>query len=285
MTSYNDPEVLVNTQWVADHLKDPQVRLIEVVWDKRKNLTDYESGHIPGAVAWDFEKDLQDTVRHDILDKEGMEALLSQSGITNEMTIVVYSGMNNLLATYAFWQLNVFQHNDIRLMDGDRQKWLDENRPTTSEVPFITKTMYQVQEPNWSIRVNKNDVIQSIGKKGILFVDTRSVEMYNGTNKANTQRGGHIPDAVNLPALNTQKGWQVPTVKSDGTFKSSTELQSLFNSLGITSDKEIITYCVRGGLSTHAWFVLTQLLGYTNVREYDKSWAEWGNLEEAPIET
>jgi thiosulfate/3-mercaptopyruvate sulfurtransferase len=293
MSSYAHPEVLVSTQWVADHLNDSQVRLIEVVWGTSLSfgMPAYESGHLPGAVAWDFEKDIQDLVRGDVLDKGGLEALLSRSGITPETTVIVYSGLNNLLATYAFWQLKIYGHTNIGLLDGDRQKWLDENRPTMSEVPLIASAMYQAQEPNWGLRANRDDVFQSIGKAGRLLVDARSAEMYSGLDKAGTVRGGHIPGAVNLAARRETnpdgsfKAWRVPTVQPDGTFKSAVELRVLCDSLGITPDKEIITYCVRGGLSTHAWFVLTQLLGYTNVREYDRSWAEWGNLEETPIES
>jgi thiosulfate/3-mercaptopyruvate sulfurtransferase len=293
MSSYAHSEVLVSTQWVADHLNDPQVRLVEVVWGKSPSFGTpaYENGHIPGAVAWDFENDIQDPVRRDILDKGGLEALLSRSGITPETIVVVYSGLSNLLATYVFWQLKIYDHKNIRLLDGDRQKWLDEHRPMTSEVPQVAPAMYQAQEANWSLRANRDDVLQSIGKSGQLLVDARSAEMYSGLDKAGTAHGGHIPGAVNIAARRETnpdgsfKAWRVPTVQPDGTFKSAAELRALCDSLGITSDKEIITYCVRGGLSTHAWFVLTQLLGYTNVREYDRSWAEWGDLEGFPIET
>jgi thiosulfate/3-mercaptopyruvate sulfurtransferase len=292
VSSHDHPEVLISTQWLADHLDDSQTRLIEVVWgtSPRFGMPAYESGHIPSAVAWDFEKDLQDPVRGDILDKVGLEALLSRSGITPDTTIVIYSGLNNLLATYAFWELKIYGHENIRLLDGDRQKWLDEIRPTTQEVPSIVPAMYQAQEPNWNLRANRDDVLQSIGMAGHLLVDARSVDMYSGLDKAGTTRGGHIPGAVNLAAGRETnpdgsfKAWRVPTVQPDGTFKSAKELRDLCDNLGITSDKAIITYCVRGGLSTHAWFVMTQLLGYANVREYDRSWAEWGNLEETPVE-
>ena len=175
-------------------------------------------------------------------------------------------------------------------MDGDRQKWLDEGRQTTSETPMIVPTSYQAQEPNWNLRADRGDVLQAIGKANQILLDARSAEMYNGIDKAGTARGGHIPSAINLAARREAnvdgsfKAWRVPTVQADGTFKLVGELQSLFEHLGFTPDKEITTYCVRGGLSTHAWFVLTQLLGYHNVREYDRSWAEWGNLEGLPIE-
>jgi len=176
------------------------------------------------------------------------------------------------------------------MLDGGRQKWLDERRPTVSDVPTITPTTYQAQALNWSLRASSDDVLQSIGTPNQLLVDLRSVEMYHGENKASTVRGGHIPGAVNFPAQreinpdDSFKGWRIPTVQPDGTFKSVGKLRPLFDSVGITANKEIITYCVRGGLSTHAWFVLTQLLGYRNVREYDRSWEEWGNVEALPIE-
>jgi len=293
MSNYAHPESLVSSQWLVDHLDDPQIRLVEVVLGASPSfgMPAYEREHIPGAVAWDYEKELQDPVRHDILDKAGIEVLLSRSGITPETTIIVYSGLSNLLATYAFWQLKINGHKPVRLLDGARQKWLDENRPTTDEIPQITPALYHAPEPDWSLRANRDDVLQSIGKAGQLLVDARTVEMYNGIDKAGTAHGGHVPGAVNLaayPETNSDgafKTWRVPTVRPDGTFKSAGELGAMFDTLGILSDKEITTYCVRGGLSTHAWFVLTQLLGFPRVREYDRSWAEWGNLEGVPIET
>lgn len=292
MSNYSHPKSLVSTQWVADQLDDAQVGLVEIVWGANSTfgMPAYESGHIPGAIAWDFEQDIQDPARRDVLDKGGLEALLSKSGLTAESTIVLYSGLNNLLATFAFWLLKVYGHTDVRLMDGDRQKWLDENRQTTKKVPSVAPAIYQAQEPNWSLRADREDVLQSIGKAGHLLVDARSTEMYKGLDTAGTARGGHIPGAINLSARweanpdGSFKAWRVPTVDQDGTFKSAQELQALVESLGITPEKEIITYCVRGGLSTHTWFMLTQLLGYDRVREYDRSWAEWGNLEELPVE-
>ena len=289
---YAHPESLVSTQWLVEHLDDPQVRVIEVVWGTSPSfgIPAYETGHIPCALAWDFEKDFQDPARFDILNKGGIATLLSKSGITPETTIVLYSGLNNLLATYAFWLLKIYRHRDVRLLDGDRQKWLDENRPITREVPIFTPVTCSVQEPDWYLRANREEVLHAIGAAKSLLVDARSAEMFNGLDRAGTARGGHIPGAINLTARRETnpdgsfKAWRVPTVQPDGTFKSAGELRSLLNDLEITPDKEIITYCVRGGLSTHAWFVLTQLLGYPNVREYDRSWAEWGNLESAPIE-
>jgi thiosulfate/3-mercaptopyruvate sulfurtransferase len=292
MSDYTHLESLVNTQWVADHLRDSQVRLVEVVWGASPvfGKPAYDSKHIPGAVAWDLEKDLQDAARQDVIDKASLEALFTKSSITPTMTIILYSGLNNLLATYAFWLLKFFGHRNVQLLDGDRQKWLDEDRQTSNQAPVVIPTRYQAQEPNWSLRASREDVLISIGKADCLLVDARSADMFSGLDKTGATRGGHIPGAVNLAALRETnpdgsfKGWRVPTVQPDGTFKSAAELQALFEDLGITPDKEIITYCVRGGLSTHAWFVLTQLLSYQIVREYDRSWGEWGNLGETPIE-
>lgn len=291
MTHYAHSESLASTQWVADHLNDPQIRFVEIIWGDSLMFgkAAYDDQHLPGAVAWDFENDLQDSVRRDVVDKLTLEALLSTSGITPETTLVVYSGLNNLLATYAFWLLKVYGHKHVRLMDGGRQKWLDEERPTTLKVPAMAPTSYRAQEPNSSLRARHTDVLQSIGKANVLLLDARSAEMYSGLDKAGAARAGHIPGALNLTAQREThpdgsfKAWRIPTVQPDGTFKPASELQDLMNNLGVTPGKDIITYCVRGGLSTHAWFVLTQLLGYRNVREYDRSWAEWGNLEGVPV--
>lgn len=291
-SNYANPTSLASTQWVAHHFGDPSLRLIEAVWGDSPSfgMPAYESGHIPGAVAWDFQQDLQDPARGDILDKMGLEALLSRSGITPETTIIVYSGLSNMLATYAFWQLKIFGHKPARLLDGGRQMWLDENHPTTSEVPLVAPTEYHAQEPDWDLRANRDDVLRYIGRGDNLLVDARPAEMYSGLDKAGTQRGGHIPGAVNLAAYRETnpdgvfKVWRIPTLRPDGTFKSAGELRELCDTLGISADRKVVTYCVRGGLSTHAWFVLTQLLGFPNVQEYDRSWAEWGNQEGLPIE-
>jgi thiosulfate/3-mercaptopyruvate sulfurtransferase len=273
MSKYSHPEVLVNTQWVAEHLNDSNVRLLEAGWDS----SEYESGHIPGAVAgWG----LADVQQLD--DQTRVEAMLSDAGISNDNVVVIYGGLQNLVAAMAFWMLKIYGHADMRLLDGGRQKWLAEGRPTSTEKPNIQPTQYMAQEPDWTLRADKEYVLNVIGQAGHTIVDARSMKMYT--------ENGHIPSAVNVPATpildatGDITGWQTPTTRSDGTFKSMEELQALFSEKGLTPDKNIVTYCVRGGLSSHMWFVLTQLLGYPNVREYDRSWAEWSNLVDAPIE-
>jgi len=236
VSDYAYPVSLVNTEWVTNHLYDLQVRFVEIVWGQSPifGMPAYTSRHIPDAVAWDFEKDLQDPARRDVVNKHDLETLLSRSGIVSGTTIVLYSGLNNMLATYAFWLLKIYGHKDIRLLDGDRQKWLDENRQTSHEAPSVTLTSYQAQEPNWGIRAEREDVLQSISKANHLLIDARSPEMYSGLDKAGTARGGHIPGAVNLAARRETnpdgsfKTWRIPTVKEDGTFKPASELKVLF---------------------------------------------------------
>jgi thiosulfate/3-mercaptopyruvate sulfurtransferase len=300
MKEYAHPESLSSTQWLAGHLDDPQLRVVEVVWGASPlwGMPVYEAGHIPGAVAWDFQAVLQDPARGDLIDTAGVEALLSRAGIDQDTWIVLYSGLNNLLATFVFWLLKIYGHSSVRLLDGGRSKWLDEGRSTISEAPVgaprdsigTLPSRYHAGEPDWSLRADRDAVLQVLGSGTHSLVDARSVEMYSGVDKAGAARGGHIPGAVNLAARRELRsdgsviGWRVPTVQEDGAFRPAEELQELFDGLGVVRGKPVITYCVRGGLSTHAWFVLTQLLGYDDVREYDRSWAEWGSVEGLPIE-
>ena len=287
---YAHPKSLVSTQWVADHLNAPDVRIVEVIWGSQTafGYEAYASGHIPGAVAWDYEVDYGEA-QGDVISKNVFEQQLSRSGITPDMTVVLYSSVNNLLATFEFWLMKYYGHQDVRLLDGAREKWLAEKRPLEQTIPAYSPTLYKAKEPDESLRASRADVLQAIGMGGVLLVDARSAEMYRGESHPTTERGGHIPGAINLAAQRevdsdgSFKAWRVPTVRQDGTFKTPGELKALFENLVITAEKEIITYCLRGGLSTHAWFVFTQLLGYPKVREYDRSWAEWGNLEEMPI--
>ncbi len=292
MEDYAHPNSLVDTRWIAEHSREQGIRLVEILWGDSPffGRPAYASGHLPGALAWDFETDLQDPARRDIVDQPGLEALLARSGIAPGTTIVVYSGLTNLLATFAFWVLKIYGHRDVRLLDCGRQKWLDEGRPTEQDAPAVAPSTYQARTPDWSLRASRADILGALGQADRRLVDARSAEMFAGQENAGAARGGHIPGAVNLPAVReinpdgSFRAWRVPTLRADGTFRPAPELQALVENLGITPEREIITYCVRGGLSTHAWFMLTQLLGYPRVREYDRSWAEWGNLPEVPIE-
>lgn len=292
MSDYAHPESLVSTQWVADHLADPAVRFVEVIWGDADEwgTAAYRSGHIPGAAAWDFATEVQDPARNDIVDPDGYAALLARSGISPATTVVVYSGLSNLLATFAFWLLKVYGHRDVRLLDGDRRKWLAEGRLLSCAAPIVAAASYAPQPADGPLRARCDDVLRAIGQPGALLVDTRSSEMFGGADRAGAARGGHIPGAVNLAARREThpdgsfRAWRTPTVRADGTFRPVEELRALLHGLGITPERAIITYCVRGGLSTHAWFVLTQLLGYPDVAEYDRSWLEWGNAAELPIE-
>lgn len=292
MSNYAHPESLVSTAWLADRLDTSHAIVVEIVWGDSVAFgrAAYDRGHVPGAVAWDFENDLQDPGRRDIVDTAGIERLLSNSGITATTTIVVYSGLDNLLATYAFWLLKVYRHRDVRLLDGGKALWLAEERPMSTTAPVIPLAAYRAPDPARDLRVDRTDILWVIGREDHNLVDARSAEMYRGQDAAGAARGGHIPGALNLAAVREThsdgsfKSWRVPTVRPDGTFKAVADLQALCTDLGLLPERTIITYCVRGGLSTHAWFVLTQLLGYPRVREYDRSWAEWGNLAAMPVE-
>ncbi len=292
MSNFAHPDALISTQRAADRLTDSAVRFVEVVWGDGADwgTAAHRRGHIPGAVAWDFATELQDPARGDIVDQAGLEALLGRSGISPVTTVVVYSGLSNLLATFALWLLKIYGHRDVRLLDGGRSLWLAEGRPLSDELPVIAPAVYQAQPPDCRLRVYRADVLRALDQPDYLLVDARSAEMFRGVDAAGASRGGRIPRAVNLAARRETnpdgsfRAWRVPTVRDDETFKPVEELRALFNDLGVMPERSIITYCVRGGLSTHAWFVLTQLLGYPDVREYDRSWVEWGNAAELPIE-
>ncbi len=276
---YAHPEVLVDTAWVADHLKDPKVKLIEVDVDTNA----YQTGHIAGAIGLDWRKDLQARPVRDILPKEELEALLSQKGITADDTILVYGDNNNWFAAWFVWNLKYFGHKDARLINGGRKKWQDEGRELVNDVPAPKAASYKAGQPDRSIRALRDEVLGQLGKAGVTLVDVRSPKEYSGELLApenlpqeGAQRGGHIPGAANIP-------WG-QAVAEDGTFKSADELRSLYESKGVTPDKAVIAYCRIGERSSHTWFVLHYLLGYPNVRNYDGSWTEWGSLIGAPIE-
>ncbi|MFN8470739.1 MAG: sulfurtransferase [Anaerolineae bacterium] len=277
---YAQSDVLVSTQWVAEHLEDPKVRLVE----SDEDVLLYELGHIPGAVKIDWHTDLQDPVRRDYLDKAQFETLLSAKGIANDTTVVFYGDKNNWWATYAFWVFKLFGHQDCRIMNGGRQKWIDEGHALTREVPAYSTTQYRATERDDSkIRAFRNDVFEHL-KSHAPLVDVRSPQEYSGEllhmpsyPQEGALRGGHIPGARNVP-------WG-RAVNADGTFKSPEELRAIYEQeQGLSPDKDVIAYCRIGERSSHTWFVLTYLLGYPSVRNYDGSWTEWGNLVGAPIE-
>ncbi len=275
---YARPEVLVETTWVAEHLSDPRVRVVEVSVDP----TAFDQGHIPGAVAFHWFKDLEDPLRRDIIGKERLEGLLGQAGIANDTTVILYGDNHNWFAAYAYWLLKYYGHEDARIMNGGRKKWMEEGRPMTKEAAQVKPTTYKAKEPDLSIRAFRDVVLESLGRGDRALVDVRSPQEFTGEVIAppgmteTAQRGGHIPGAVNIP-------WS-QAVREDGTFKSAEELEALYQGKGITPDKEVIAYCRIGERSSHTWFVLKELLGYPRVRNYDGSWTEWGSMVNMPIE-
>jgi len=278
-SSYARPDSVVETQWVAEHLNDPHIRLVE----SDEDYLLYETGHIPGAVKVDWFTTLQHPVRRDFLTREDFERLCSDLGISNDTTVIFYGDKSNWFATYALWLFRYYGHEKSKIMNGGRNKWMLERRPITKEVPALQKTNYKAKEPDPSVRAFREDVFRQISSNQPL-VDVRSPKEYSGEllhmenyPQEGATRGGHIPGAVNIP-------WAQATNEANSTFKSAEELQQLYKNRGITGDKEIIAYCRIGERSSHTWFVLTQLLGYPNVRNYDGSWTEWGNLVGAPIE-
>ena len=277
---YAHPEVLVDTQWVEDHLKDPKVRVAEVDYDPKAN---YKLGHALGAVLFDWKEDINHPLTRNIFSKQSCEDLLQRAGINNDTTLILYGDFNNWFAAFAFWVFKYYGYDDIRLMNGGRKKWLEEDRPLSKDIPEYPKGNFKAAEPDNSIRVFLNYVRDSIESSQKVLIDVRSPKEFTGEILAppeypteHAQRGGHIPGALNIP-------WS-QAVSEDGTFKSAEELKKLYESKGITSDKEVITYCRIGERSSHTWFVLKYLLGYPDVKNYDGSWTEWGNMIDNPIE-
>ena len=279
MAEYAHPESLVSTQWVADHGSDANVRLVEVDVD----TSAYEQGHIAGAVTWNWQSQLQQNVARDIVSRSEMEALLGGSGISPDTTIILYGDNNNWFAAWAFWQLRYYGHQDVKLMNGGRALWLAENRPVTTDVPSYAATGYSITTENTDLRALRDYVLQAVNSGSHALVDVRSPDEFSGALNAppnlpqeGSQRNGHIPGAANVP-------WG-QAVNEDGTFKSADELSELYGGRGVDGSRETIAYCRIGERSSHTWFVLSQLLGYDNVRNYDGSWTEWGSIVGAPIE-
>ena len=274
------PESLVTTEWVSENLNNPDVRLVEVDVDTEA----YDQGHIPGAVGWNWTSQLNDELTRDILSSEQMGQLLGESGIGSDTTVVLYGDNNNWFATYAFWQMKIYGHADLKIMDGGRQKWIDEGRELTTDETSVDSVSYDAPAPDLSIRATRDyvlDVVSTSNNTGL--VDVRSPDEFSGALLAppnlpqeGSQRGGHIPGAANIP-------W-ASAVAEDGTFKSVEELQRIYGDAGISGDGETIAYCRIGERSSHTWFALSQILGYEKVRNYDGSWTEYGSIVGAPIE-
>ena len=280
MLEYAHPEVLADTQWVEDHLKDPKVRVAEVDYDP---IANYKLGHISGSVLFDWKEDINDPLSRNIINKQSYEDLMQKGGINNDTTLILYGDFNNWFAAFAFWVFKYYGYKDVRIMNGGRKKWLEEDRPVEKDIQKYPKGNFKAAEPDKSIRVFLNYVRESIGSGQKVLIDVRSPKEFTGEILAppeypteHAQRGGHIPGALNVP-------WG-QAVNEDGTFKSTEELKKLYESKGITSNKEVITYCRIGERSSHTWFVLKYLLGYPNVKNYDGSWTEWGNMIDNLIE-
>lgn len=278
---YANPDVLASTDWVAEHLNDTSLRIIE----SNEDPLLYATGHIPGAVEVDWVRDLNDPLRRDYLDRAGFEALMSRIGVTPEMTVVFYGDKNNWWATYAFWVFQLFGHTNAKIMDGGRLKWEKEGRPMTREVPSYPATRYVARErDDQRIRAFRDQVLAHVQAR-LPLVDVRSPAEYTGERVHMEQypnegalRGGHIPGAKNVP-------WATAINPEDGTFKPAAELRAIYQEAqGLKPDDDVIVYCRIGERSSHTWFVLKYLLGFEKVRNYDGSWTEWGNLVGVPIE-
>jgi len=274
---YAHPEVLVTTDWAAQHLNDPNLRFVEVDVD----TTAYDQGHIPGAIGFNWQTQLNDPVRRDIPSTEEIEELLSASGIGNKTTVVLYGDNNNWFAAFAFWILKYYGHQNVMLIDGGRKKWLAENRPLSKDVPTYPRQEYRVAQTDPEIRARRDMVLEAVADKSYNLVDVRSAPEFTGEIIAppgmteTAQRAGHIPGAINVP-------WS-QAVRDDGTFKSGEELVALYEGKGLDPKRDVIAYCRIGERSSHTWFVLKYLLGYQSVRNYDGSWTEYGNLIDVPI--
>ena len=271
--------VLVTTEWLAEHLNDDGVVVAEV--DENPDV--YDEGHIPGSIKLHWRDDLQDPVERDLVEREVFERLLGARGISNDTTLVLYGDKNNWFAAYAYWYLKIYGHEDVRILDGGRQKWIDEGREVTTDVPSPQQAQYQAKERDESIRAFRDAVREGIGAGEKALVDVRSPQEYSGElisppgyEQEGAQRAGHIPTARSIP-------W-AQAVRDDGTFKPADELRQLYEGKGVSPEKEVTAYCRIGERSAHTWFVLRELLGYETVKNYDGSWTEWGNLVDVPIE-
>jgi thiosulfate/3-mercaptopyruvate sulfurtransferase len=273
-------DVLVETQWVEDHLNDDSVRIVEV--DENPAL--YAESHIPGAIGFDWKKDLQDPVKRDFLGPDDFAALMGERGISNDHTVVLYGDRNNWFAAYTYWYFKYYGHDNVKLVNGPREKWISENRPTTQDVPGYDSASFSVSGQDDAIRAKRQEVLDILNAGSHRLVDVRSPQEFSGEliampgyEQEGAQRAGHIPSAKSVP-------W-AQAVREDGTFKSKEELEELYTTKGvIEGDTPIVAYCRIGERSAHTWFVLTQLLGYDDVENYDGSWTEYGSLVDVPVE-
>ncbi len=271
-------DVLVDTQWVEDHLDDDSIRIVEV--DENPAL--YAEAHIPGAIGFDWQKDLQDQVKRDFLGPEDFGKLFGSNGVSNDHTVVLYGDRNNWFAAYTYWYLKYYGHDRVLLMNGPREKWIEEGRPTSSDAPSHPAATFEAGEPDRSIRAMRDEMLKLVGTDTRL-VDVRSPQEFSGQliamagyEQEGAQRAGHIPGAISVP-------W-AQAVQEDGTFKSADQLRELYESKGALDGNDIVAYCRIGERSAHTWFVLHELLGQDNVRNYDGSWTEWGNMVAVPVE-
>jgi thiosulfate/3-mercaptopyruvate sulfurtransferase len=271
-------DVLVDTQWVEDHLDDDSIRIVEV--DENPAL--YAEAHIPGAIGFDWQKDLQDQVKRDFLGPEEFGKLFGSRGVSNDHTVVLYGDRNNWFAAYTYWYLKYYGHDNVKLMNGPREKWISEGRPTSSDKPSHGAATFKAQAPDDSIRALRDEVLEVVGGDTKL-VDVRSPQEFSGEliamagyEQEGAQRSGHIPGAASVP-------W-AQAVNEDGTFKSAGDLKDLYGGKGVLDGNDIVTYCRIGERSAHTWFVLHELLGIDAVRNYDGSWTEWGNMVAVPVE-
>jgi len=279
-TGYAHPDVLVDTGWVAQTRTSGEYKLIEIDVDTNA----YAEGHIAGAIGFNWQTELEDTLTRDIPSKEQWAALLSKSGISNDDTLVLYGDNNNWFATFGYWLFLIFGHDrsKLKLINGGRKKWVAEGRELTAEVPTLPAATYVATEPNFALRAFRDDVLKRLGAPSLTLLDVRSPDEYTGKVIAppgmteSAQRGGHIPGAQSTPWLNA--------VKDDGTFKSAEDLKAFYEPKGVQDGKDVIAYCRIGERSSHTWFVLYNLLGFENAKNYDGSWTEWGSIIGAPIE-
>jgi thiosulfate/3-mercaptopyruvate sulfurtransferase len=278
--NYAHPEVVVETAYVAEHLTHGEFKLIEIDVDTEA----YAQGHIAGSIGFNWQTELEDTLRRDVPDKDQWESLLSKAGISNTDTLVLYGDNNNWFATFGYWLFVIYGHDKskLKLINGGRKKWVAEGRALTTEVPTPVPSVYTASEPNWELRAYRDEVLQKLGDPNVTLIDVRSPDEFTGKVIAppgmseTAQRGGHIPGAQSAPWLNA--------VKEDGTFKSAADLKEYYASKGVSEGKDVIAYCRIGERSSHTWFVLYNLLGYENAKNYDGSWTEWGSIIGAPIE-